>query len=37
MARAASKPTTNPPAFLNTVARIHPSHPFRDPYVAAAL
>jgi hypothetical protein len=37
MARATSKPTTNPPAFLNVVARIHLSHLFRDPFVAAAF
>jgi hypothetical protein len=27
----------NPPAFLNTAARIHLSHLFRDPFVAAAF
>jgi hypothetical protein len=37
MARAASKPTTNQPAFLSTVARIHLPHLFRGPYVAEAF
>jgi hypothetical protein len=37
MARADLKPTTNPTAFLNTVARVHLSHLFRDPVVAAAF
>lgn len=37
MPKAGSKNITNPPAFLNTVARIHLSHLFRDPFVAAAF
>jgi hypothetical protein len=36
MAQADSK-TTTPGAFLNAVARIHLSHMFRDPFVAAAF
>jgi hypothetical protein len=36
MAQADSKNTT-PAAFLNAVARIHLSHLFRDPFVAAAF
>jgi hypothetical protein len=34
MARATSKSSTNPSAFLNSVAL---SHLFRDPFVAAAF
>jgi hypothetical protein len=37
MARATSSLTTNPTAFLSAVARIHLSHLFRDPFVAAAF
>jgi hypothetical protein len=36
MAKADSKSTT-PTAFLSAVARIHLSHLFRDPFVAAAF
>jgi hypothetical protein len=31
------KMNTNPSGFLSAVARIHLSHLFRDPYVAAAF
>jgi hypothetical protein len=37
MARATSKHTTNPPAFLNIVARIHLSHLFQDPFLRSAF
>jgi hypothetical protein len=37
MAKADAKNTTRPTAFLNTVARIHLSHHFRDLFVAAAF
>jgi hypothetical protein len=36
MTRADSK-TTTPAAFLSAVARVHLSHLFRDPFVAAAF
>jgi hypothetical protein len=36
MAQADSKNTT-PAAFLSAVARVHLSHLFRDPFVAAAF
>jgi hypothetical protein len=36
MAQADSKNTTRG-AFLNAVARVHLSHLFRDPFVAAAF
>jgi hypothetical protein len=37
MAQANRKNTTKPTAFLNAVARIHLSHLFQDPFVAAAF
>ena len=37
MAQANRQPTTNPPAFLTAVARVHLSHLFRDRFVAAAF
>jgi hypothetical protein len=37
MAQAKSNLTTKPTAFLNAVARIHLSHLFQDPFVAAAF
>jgi|GraSoi_2013_60cm_1033757.scaffolds.fasta_scaffold199337_2 hypothetical protein len=37
MSRANPNNTTKPTAFLNAVARIHLSHLFNDPYVAAAF
>jgi hypothetical protein len=37
MAQATSKPTTNPAAFLSVAARVHLSHLFKDPFVAAAF
>jgi hypothetical protein len=37
MAQADSTFTTNPTGFLTAVARIHLSHLFRDPFVAAAF
>jgi hypothetical protein len=37
MSQANSHNTTKPTAFLNAVARIHLSHLFQDPYVAAAF
>lgn len=37
MPKADSYDTTNPSRFLTAVARVHLSHLFRDPYVAAAF
>jgi CspA family cold shock protein len=37
MARAVSKHTTKPTAFLNAVARVHLSHLFQDPFLRAAF
>lgn len=37
MAKAASNNTTNRTCFLTSVARIHLSHLFQDPFVAAAF
>jgi hypothetical protein len=37
MSQANRNPTTKPTAFLNAVARIHLSHLFQDPFVAAAF
>ena len=37
MAQANSNRTTKPTGFLNAVARIHLSHLFQDPFVAAAF
>jgi hypothetical protein len=34
---AASDSTTKPTGFLTAVARIHLSHLFRDPFIAAAF
>jgi hypothetical protein len=37
MSQAGRNSITKPTAFLNVVARIHLSHLFRDPFVAAAF
>jgi hypothetical protein len=37
MVKASSHPNTKPSAFLNAVARVHLSHLFQDPFVAAAF
>jgi hypothetical protein len=37
MAQADARNTTNPPAFLSAVARIHLSHLFQDPFLRSAL
>jgi hypothetical protein len=37
MTQANPDPTTKPTAFLNTVARIHLSHLFQDPFLRAAF
>jgi hypothetical protein len=37
MPKAKAQNTTKPTRFLNAVARIHLSHLFQDPFVAAAF
>ncbi len=37
MAQANKNLTTNPPAFLTAVARIHLSHLFQDPFLQAVF
>jgi hypothetical protein len=37
MAKADTKNSTKPTAFLNAVARVHLSHLFQDPFLRAAF